>query len=444
MTDIIVIAVIIIQIIILILLILNGRKKDSEDIKMLLEITDKNIQKVEQSTREEISRVREEAGRTAQGDRQEVAQSFKNLSDILSNKIGDVTSLQKNHLDTFSKQLTDLTGINMKNLENMRMTIGNNLKEIQKDSSEKLEKMRQTVDEKLHDTLEKRLGDSFKQVSERLELVHKGLGEMQNLATGVGKLEKVLSNVKTRGVLGEYQLATLLEQILTPDQYSKNVKTKTEGNNFVEFAIKFPGKRGNEDFIWMPVDSKFPTEDYQSLVDAYEKADIKVIEEKKKSLYGRLKSSAKDIFEKYIEPPGTTDFGIMFLPFEGLYAEAMREPGLFETVQREYKVVITGPSTLAALLNSLQMGFRTLAIEKRSGEVWELLGAVKTEFRNFGDVLDKTKKKLEQASSDIEKAGKRSRTIERKLRDVQELPQSDSVKLLGDSMENEEESGDVT
>lgn len=444
MTDILLIAIIVIQVLIFIVLLFVSRKKDSHELKILLENIEKDIQKVEQSAREEISGIRTEMNKSAKDNREELFNSFRNFNEIISNKIGDVTGLQKDSLDRFSVQLKDLTEMNIKNLENMRSTIENNLKEIQKDSSEKLEKMRQTVDEKLHDTLEKRLGDSFKQVSERLEQVHKGLGEMQNLATGVGKLEKVLSNVKTRGVLGEYQLATLLEQILTPDQYSKNVKTRPEGNNFVEFAIKFPGKRGNEDFIWMPVDSKFPTEDYQSLVDAYEKTDIKVIEEKKKSLYGRLKSSAKDIYEKYIEPPFTTDFGIMFLPFEGLYAEAMREPGLFETVQREYKVVITGPSTLAALLNSLQMGFRTLAIEKRSGEVWELLGAVKTEFRNFGDVLDKTKKKLEQASSDIEKAGTRSRAIERKLRDVQELPQSDSVKLLGDSMEVEEESEDVT
>lgn len=444
MTDIILIAVIVIQVIIFILLIIGSRKNDSGELKILLENTEKDIQKVEHSMREEISGIRGEMSKSAKDNREELFNSFKNFNDIISNKIGDVTGLQKDSLDRFSVQLKDLTEMNIKNLENMRNTIENNLKEIQKDSSEKLEKMRQTVDEKLHDTLEKRLGDSFKQVSERLEQVHKGLGEMQNLATGVGKLEKVLSNVKTRGVLGEYQLGTLLEQILTPDQYSKNVKTRPEGNNFVEFAIKFPGKRGIDDFIWMPVDSKFPTEDYQSLADAYEKADIKVIEEKKKSLYGRLKSSAKDIHDKYIEPPFTTDFGIMFLPFEGLYAEAMREPGLFETVQREYKVVITGPSTLAALMNSLQMGFRTLAIEKRSGEVWELLGAVKTEFRNFGDVLDKTKKKLEQASSDIEKAGTRSRAIERKLRDVQELPQSDSVKLLGDSPEIDEEPEDVT
>lgn len=444
MTDIILIAVIVIQVIIFILLIIGSRKNDSGELKILLENTEKDIQKVEHSMREEISGIRGEMSKSAKDNREELFNSFKNFNDIISNKIGDVTGLQKDSLDRFSVQLKDLTEMNIKNLENMRNTIENNLKEIQKDSSEKLEKMRQTVDEKLHDTLEKRLGDSFKQVSERLEQVHKGLGEMQNLATGVGKLEKVLSNVKTRGVLGEYQLGTLLEQILTPDQYSKNVKTRPEGNNFVEFAIKFPGKRGIDDFIWMPVDSKFPTEDYQSLIDAYEKADIKVIEEKKKSLYGRLKSSAKDIHDKYIEPPFTTDFGIMFLPFEGLYAEAMREPGLFETIQREYKVVITGPSTLAALMNSLQMGFRTLAIEKRSGEVWELLGAVKTEFRNFGDVLDKTKKKLEQASSDIEKAGTRSRAIERKLRDVQELPQSDSVKLLGDSPEIDEETEDVT
>jgi DNA recombination protein RmuC len=300
--------------------------------------------------------------------------------------------------------------------------------------------MRVTVDEKLQSTLEKRLGESFKMVSERLEKVHHGLGEMQNLATGVGDLKKVLSNVKTRGVFGEYQLENILEQLLTPEQYSKNVKTKDGSNALVEFAIKMPGKDDANKPCWLPLDAKFPTEVYQLLNEAYEAGDLAKIEEGKKLLVNNIKAKAKDISEKYIDPPNTTDFAIMFLPFESLYAEVLRIPGLFEQIQRECKITITGPTTISALLNSLQMGFRTLAIGKRSSEVWELLAAVKTEFGRFGDLLENTKKKLDAATNELDKVGRRSRSIERKLRDVQELPSGDTLKLIGAGLEPDNDS----
>lgn len=295
--------------------------------------------------------------------------------------------------------------------------------------------MRATVDEKLHATLEKRLGESFQMVSERLEQVHKGLGEMQSLAIGVGDLKKVLSNVKTRGTLGEYQLENILEQLLSPDQYAKNVKTKVGSNAFVEFAIKLPAKDEANSHIWIPLDAKFPTEDYQWLIEAYEKGKPEQVEQARKALSSRIKSFAKDMKDKYLDPPNTTDFAIMFLPFEGLFAEILRDVGLFETLQRDYRVTITGPTTLAAILNSLQMGFRTLAIEKRSGEVWNLLSAVKTEFSYFGEILDKTQKKLQEAGNVIEKASTRSRAIERKLKNVQELPTGEAEKYLGSAWE---------
>jgi DNA recombination protein RmuC len=290
--------------------------------------------------------------------------------------------------------------------------------------------MRETVDEKLHKTLEHRLGESFKIVSESLEKVQKGLGEMQTLATGVGDLKRVLSNVKTKGVLGEYQLENILEQLLTPAQYDKNVKTKPDSDEFVEFAIRLPGRNDTEKEIWLPLDSKFPTQDYQALMDAHDEADPARIEISRKELSRKIKLFARNIKEKYIDPPHTTDFAIMFLPIEGLYAEVLRDSELFESLQREYRVTVTGPTTLSALLSSLQMGFRTLAIEKRSSQVWEILSAVKTEFGKFGAVLEKTKKKLYEATDVVESAGIRSRAIERKLKDVQELPVSKSVKLL--------------
>jgi DNA recombination protein RmuC len=320
-----------------------------------------------------------------------------------------------------------MTRLNGEKLEKMRRTVDSQLGVLREDNSKKLEQMRQTVDEKLQSTLEKRLGESFKQVSERLEQVYKGLGEMQTLATGVGDLKKVLTNVKSRGTWGEIQLGNILEQILTPDQYDTNVATRKNSSERVEFAIRLPGQSTDrESVIWMPIDSKFPQEDYQRLIDAQEAADKDLADKSIRSLETRIKTEAKNIKEKYIDPPYTTDFGIMFLPVEGLYAEVLRRPGLCDTLQRDHRVVVTGPTTLAALLNSLQMGFRTLAIEKRSSDVWEVLGLVKTEFGKFGDVLAKTKKKLQEASNTIDSAEVRSRAIERKLRKVQEVPQDDA------------------
>jgi DNA recombination protein RmuC len=324
-----------------------------------------------------------------------------------------------------------MTRLNEEKMEFMRKTMATQLRAMQADNTKKLEQMRATVDEKLQSTLEKRLGESFRQVSERLEQVYKGLGEMRSLATGVGDLKKVLTNVKTRGTWGEIRLSHILEQILTPDQY--------ESNDRVEFAIKLPGQDTDRDkIIWLPIDAKFPQEDYQRLLDAQEAADKEQAEKSVKNLEARIKAEARHIKEKYLDPPNTTDFGIMFLPVEGLYAEVLRRPGLCDTLQREYRIVITGPTTLAALLNSLQMGFRTLAIEKRSSEVWELLGAVKTQFSKFGDVLAKTKKKLQEASNTIDKAEVRTRAIERKLSKVQEIPQSDTPGLIEEGQGEED------
>ena len=293
---------------------------------------------------------------------------------------------------------------------------------IQADNGQRLEQMRATVDEKLHATLEQRLGESFKQVADRLEQVHKGLGEMQSLARDVGSLNRVLTNVKTRGIFGEVQLAGLLEQVLTPEQFATNVATVPGSAERVEFAIRLPGQRSDGAPLWLPIDAKFPREDYERLLDAQERADPVAAEAAGKAIETRLKLEARSIREKYVAPPHTTDFAILFVPTEGLYAEALRRPGLMEVLQREHKVMLCGPTTLLATLNSLQMGFRTLALEKRSAEVWEVLGAVKTEFAKFGDVLAKTKKKLEEASSTIDAAEVRTRAMARQLRTVEALP----------------------
>lgn len=327
-------------------------------------------------------------------------------------------------------KLEELIDKNGERMERVREVVERKLENIQKDNSEKLEKMRLTVDEKLHETLEKRLGDSFKLVSQRLELVHKGLGEMQTLASGVGDLKKVLQNVKTRGTWGEVQLGNLLEQFMTPDQYEKNVATKKNSNDRVEFAIKIPCKDDALKNLWLPIDAKFPLEDFQSLMEAEERGDAMLIDKLSKALEFRIKSEAKDIRDKYLDPPYTTDFGILFLPIESLYAEVLRRPGLADMIQREYKVILTGPTTIAAIMNSLQMGFRTLAIEKRSSEVWSVLGVVKSEFGKFGDILEKTQKKLQEASNNIETAASKTRNIEKKLSKVQELPVSETVELI--------------
>jgi len=327
--------------------------------------------------------------------------------------------------------LSGLTADNEKRLNEVRATLDVQLKSLQTDNAAQLEKMRVIVDEKLQSTLNTRLGESFKLISERLEAVQRGLGEMQSLATGVGDLKRVLSNVKTRGTFGEVQLGALLEQMLTADQYAANVATVPHSNERVEFAIRLPGQDRDAP-VWLPIDCKFPIEDYQRLLDAQERADVEAAAAAAHALERRVREEAKTIRAKYVAPPHTTDFAILFLPTEGLYAEVIRRPGLFEVLQREHRVTIAGPTTLTAILNALQMGFRTLAIEQRSSEVWQLLGAVKNEFGKFGDILDKVRKKLAEASRQIDETGVRSRAIERKLRNVESLPASESQALLGD------------
>jgi DNA recombination protein RmuC len=311
---------------------------------------------------------------------------------------------------------------NDKRMAEVRQTVETKLAAIQADNAQRLEQMRATVDEKLHATLEQRLGESFKQVADRLEQVHKGLGEMQVLAAGVGDLKKVLSNVKNRGVLGEVQLAALLEQVLAREQYETNVATRPGSRERVEFAIKLPGAGGEGSVVWLPIDAKFPLEDYERLQQAQDAADPLAVEGAAKALEARIKLEAKSIVEKYVEPPATTDFALLYLPLEGLFAEVLRRPGLLDTLQREFRVTICGPTTLTALLNSLQMGFRTLAIEKRSSEVWMVLSSVKTEFGKFAEVLANTKRQLQSAANSIDQAEVRTRQIERKLRDVEVLP----------------------
>jgi DNA recombination protein RmuC len=379
---------------------------------------------------ERLDGVRTESATGARQLREEVVTTLKSISETMAKTMKDLAVSEKAQLEAFSAQIASLTKTSGEKLEAVRVTVEGKLQSMQIDNARQLEQMRQTVDEKLQGTLEKRLGESFKQVSERLELVHKGLGEMQTLATGVGDLKKVLTNVKTRGTWGEVQLGALLEQVLNPDQFATNVATK-DGGERVEFAIKLPGQGTDKDeTIWLPIDAKFPIEDYQRLIEAQEKADIEGIEAAGKQLENRVKACAKDISGKYLAPPKTTDFGILFLPIEGLFAEVIRRTGLTETIQRECRVVIAGPTTLWSILNSLQMGFRTLAIQKRSSEVWNLLAAVKTEWTKYGDVLDAVQTKLHQASDTIEKAKVRSRAVGRKLKDVQELPAGETAALL--------------
>ncbi len=399
--------------------------------KSALEYFEKIIHGAESSIKGEISQNRIESAKNSKEAREELMNTFRVFTETIIKRMNDASAGSRDQLDSFSKQLVNLTGTNDQRLQDMRRTIEERISLLQQENSKKLDQMRITVDEKLQSTLEKRLGESFRLVSERLEMVHKGLGEMQGLATSVGDLKNVLTRVKPRGIWGEIQLGILLEQVLAPEQFEENVATKKRSAERVEFAIKLPGRSGDpNDFIWLPIDAKFPQEDYQRLVEAQEKSNADLAEEASRRLEAVIKSEAKAIREKYLDPPGTTDFGIMYLPTEGLYAEVIRRAGLCDVLQREYRVIVAGPTTLAALLNSLQMGFRTLAIEKRSSEVWKLLGAVKTEFGRFGDLLDKTHKKLVEASNTIEDASKKSRTIEKRLRTVENLPAGEAVSLM--------------
>ena len=359
---------------------------------------------------------------------QQTQNSLRNFGELIAGNQKDSATNLDNRLRELNTRFSNMAVENEQKLENIRLSMEKKIGELTNDNNRQLEEMRKTVDEKLQKTLDDRITQSFKLVNDRLEQVYKGLGEMQNLAAGVGDLKKVLSNVKTRGILGEVQLGAILEQILSPEQYAENVITRSTGADRVEFAVKLPGDE--ERTVWLPIDAKFPADSYSRLVEAYEAGDAAAIEEAAKNLERVIKSEAKDIHTKYIEPPYTTDFGILFLPFEGLYAEVVRR-GLLEVLQREYKVNIAGPTTMAALLNSLQMGFKTLAIQKHSSEVWEVLGAVKTEFANFSKVLGNARNRLRMADEELEKLiGTRTRAIERKLRGVESLTAADSAEVL--------------
>jgi DNA recombination protein RmuC len=398
--------------------------------KAQLETFSDQIASLTTTSGERLDGIRAESAAGAKQLREEVIAALKGITDATTKTMGELANVQKAQLEAMSAAIDKLSDSNEKKLEAVRITVEGKLQSMQTDNAKQLEQMRQTVDEKLQGTLEKRLGESFRQVSDRLEQVHKGLGEMQTLATGVGDLKKVLTNVKTRGTWGEVQLGAMLEQVLNPDQFASNVATK-DGGERVEFAIRLPGQGAHkEEIVWLPIDAKFPVEDYQRLIDAQENADLEQADAAGKQLESRVKTCARDICEKYLNPPKTTDFGILFLPIEGLFAEVIRRPGLTEVVQRESRVVIAGPTTLWSILNSLQMGFRTLAIQQRSSEVWNLLAAVKTEWTRYGDILEAVQKKLHQASEAIEKAKARSRAVGRKLKDVQELPAAEAAALL--------------
>lgn len=423
-----------------VILLFKKGKTEITDLSFQLNSIEKQNEKMYELLREELGRNREEFNNNARHLREETANSIKSFQENFIARMNEMLSSQKSQMNDFSERLEKTGKAIEERLEKMRSTIEVQIKSLQDENSKKLDEMRNVVDEKLQSTLEKRLGESFKQVSERLEQVHQGLGDMKNLATGVGDLKKVLSNVKTRGILGEYQLENLLEQLFSPEQYEKEFRLLPGSSNRVDFAIKLPGREDNNEIVYLPVDAKFPMEDFHLLQEAYEIGKIEVIEERRKALGQKVKAFAKDISEKYIHPPKTTDFAIMFLASEGVYAEILGKTDLFETLLREYRVVISGPTTLAAFLNSLQMGFRTLAVQKRSSEVWQLLGSVKSEFGKFGDILKKAQKNIKSAGDDLEVLiGRRTRAIERKLQDVQSLPSNIVAEITNGSLEEDEE-----
>ncbi len=380
--------------------------------------------------RDEFARNRKEAAELAQAQREELRNSLTAFEKRLDENAKAQQNALRQQFDDLLKQLHNQGKTSLEAVKDVRETIEKQLKEIREDNGKRLEEMRKTVDEKLQDTLEKRLGESFKQVSERLEHVHKGLGEMQSIASGVGDLKKVLTNVKTKGILGEYQLANIIEQLLPREQYEENVATRPGSSERVEFAVRMPGN-SDDDVVWLPIDSKFPLSGYEELLNAREVGDLDAIASAEKALTATLEKFAKDISEKYVEAPHTTDFGVMFLPIESLYAEVLRHPGVFETLQRKYRITVTGPTTMSALLNSLQMGFRTLAVTKRSSEVWKILEAVKTEFGKFSNQLEKVDKQLSTAKKSLEDLrSTRTNVMQRRLKDVGTLDTRESESLL--------------
>ncbi|MEZ5031147.1 MAG: DNA recombination protein RmuC [Saprospiraceae bacterium] len=415
-------------------LVRKGPDADTLTARIREELLQSQLQGAEQ-VRSEFRSNREEQAQQHHANREATTTQLNAFGEQQARLLQAFQSQLNAFIDSNQKRGHELQESLLKSLADIRFEVNRQLETLQKDNHAQLERMRETVDEKLHKTLEERLGQSFKTVSEHLEKVQLGLGEMQSLATGVGDLKRVLSNVKTRGVMGEIQLGNILEQLLTPDQYGLNVATIPNSGNHVEFAVKFPGKDKGGDPIWLPIDSKFPMDRYEQVLAAYEDGRAEIIDTAQKELLRTVKTMARDIREKYIAPPHTTDFGVLFLPIEGLYAEVVRHPGLMEELQRDQRILIAGPTNLAAFLNALQMGFRSIAIEQRSSEVWKTLGAVKAEFGKFGDVLALTRKKLQEATNVIDKADVRTRAIERKLRDVEELPGTDSPSPLADGLD---------
>lgn len=385
-----------------------------------------HCERLERLAHEQSKLTRDEQQQHARNLREELGTTLTGTGDSLRRSVAELAGLQKQELQCFAGELRTLAQTIDQRFEATRLTVEQQLTHIREQNGTQLDAMRKTVDEKLEGTLEKRLGESFKLVSERLELVHRGLGEMHTLASGVGDLKRVLTNVKTRGTWGEFQLAALLEQVLTPEQYAANVATNPQSNDRVEFAVRLPGRDVDQSEVWLPIDAKFPIEAYQRLLDATERVDLAMIDDATKELERQIKLEAKSISTKYLAPPHTTDFGVMYLPTESLYAEVLRRPGLMEQLQRDFRVTVAGPTTLAAFLNSLQMGFRTLAIQQRSSEVWKVLGAAKTEFGRFGDLLEKAKNQIDAAAKTIDGVGVRTRAIERQLRTVEELPTAEA------------------
>ena len=431
-----VVSLLLVNLLLLVWLLLR-KPQDSGRAELLAGVAAGN-DKVERELRREIND-------NARSSRQELTSTFATFQQTLVQQSAEATRTQNAQIDAFSQQLTllqktlsdtlttqlqSVSESNARRMGEVRETLEKQLAQLQQTNSAKLDEMRKTVDEKLQTTLETRLGESFKQVADRLEQVHKGLGEMQTLAQGVGDLKHLLTNVKTRGIFGEAQLSALLEQVFTVDQYAAQVVTRRGGKNPVDFAIKLPGRSDSGEPLWLPIDAKFPNEDYERLLDAQQRADALGAEVAGKALEARIRLEAKSMSEKYIEPPYTTDFAILFLPTEGLYAEVLRRPGLMECLQRDYRITLAGPTTLLAMLNSLQMGFRTLALEKRSSEVWQVLGAVKTEFGKFGDVLAKVKSQTEGVLNTLSSAEQRSRVMGKALRNVEALTELDSARLI--------------
>jgi DNA recombination protein RmuC len=409
---------VIISILILVNIFLTLTKKDSSE-------------KTDRTIRDEFQRNRSEVNEMSKANREELSGALKSFQESFNDNTKEINSLLRQKFGDFSESQAELNKQTVDSVKEVKATVEKNLEHIREDNNKQLEEMRKTVDEKLQETINKRLQQSFETVGKQLIAVQEGLGEMKNIAVDVGGLKKALSNVKTGGNIGEIQLSMLLEQILAPDQYEANVKTKKGSSDLVEFAIKLPGKDDYGSCVWLPIDAKFPRERYEVLITAYDSGDAAMIATAQKELDNAVKKMAKDISEKYIDPPNTTDFGIMFLPFEGIYAEVVRKASLLEEIQRNFKIIVTGPSTLAALLNSLQMGFKTLAIEKRSSEVWQTLGAVKSEFAKFGDLLQKAQNKFQSGLNDIDSLiGTRTKAIQRKLRGVEALGEPSQADLL--------------